>query len=71
MGLQYAFWDCLNLSPYKSRNLIFLLLHAGHFYSLTFKMQYEVQTTGVMEIFAPPQFANLPKAIVHVLFELH
>lgn len=68
MGLQYAFWDCLNLSAYKSRNLIFLLLHAGHVCPLTLKMQCEVQTREVMETFAPPQFVNLPKAVVSSCF---
>lgn len=68
MVLRYAFWDCLNVSPYKSRNLIFLLQHAGHVCSLTLKMQREVQTTEVMETFASSRFVIPLKAIVSSCF---
>lgn len=68
MVLQYDFWDCLNISPYKSRNLIFLFQYAGHVCPLTLKMQSEVQRAEVVETFAPPQFVILLKAIVSSCF---
>lgn len=52
----------------KAEILFFLLQHAGHVCRLTLKMQCEVQTTEVMETFAPPQFVNFPKAVVSSWF---